>query len=222
MGLCPWTKEKEMRYLKLGAALAAAAALMALAVAAPASATVFCKVASAGSCGAGNVYPVGTELKGELESGSVFKVEEGTKLMAECRKSPITAKVSNAGGSGIAVVTQVEAVAFSECREEAVLVDLRGSLEVSSISGTNNGTVVWKGAEFTMGYLGAHCAYVPSTALGADAGKIIASPLSTSHAVFDMTMKVTRVEGVFPCPSEASFTAQYTLTLPKPLYVTAS
>jgi hypothetical protein len=212
-----------MSYLRLAALVAVAAvAVAAVAAAAPASAAVFCKVESAGSCGAANTYPLGTEVKGELEAGTVFKVEEGTKLMAECRKSPIMAKVSNPGGSGIAVVTQVENLAFSECREEAVLVDLRGSLEVSSIAGTNNGTVVWKGAEFTMNYIGAHCAYVPSTAVGADAGKIIASPLSTSHAVFDLTMKLTRKEGVFPCPTEASFTAQYTLTLPKPLYVTAS
>jgi hypothetical protein len=163
-------------------------------------------VASASSCGAANTYPLGTELKGELESGTVFKVEEGIKLMEECRKSPIRLKVTNAGGLGV-VVARIELVEFTECKGEPVRVLTRGSLEVNSISGTNNGTVTWKEAKFTF---------------GADAGKTIASPPSTSHAVFDLTMKLTRVEGVFPCPTEASFTAQYTLTAPKPLYVTAS
>lgn len=211
-----------MGYFKtLGVVIAAVAAAGVLIAATPASATVLCKTASSSSCGAENKYAPGTKLKGELASGSTFNVDNGAeKKYFECTASVFEGTVENAGGTGT-VSGRMETLDFTNCAPSGVFVLKWGTFELHWISETNNATVTLKGGEYTYIRAGVHCTYA-TQAGGSDAGTLTASGSSTSHATWDFNMPVTRVQGTLLCPSSLTFTAQYTVTTPVPLYVTES
>jgi RHS repeat-associated protein len=212
-------KEGErMKALKiLGLVAVAAVASIALIGAGTASATALCKNnASTTSCSA--AYGSGTEVKTSLVSGTKSKlVAEG--LNVECGKSSMVGKSSNAGSASETVKGSIETLTFEECGNNTVTVLKNGSLEIHHTSGTDNGTVTSTGAEITilthLPFLGTiHCIYATnSTDLGTLTGG--------NPAKLSVNAEVPRVTTSPFCSEKATWTAEYEVTSPKPLYVSA-
>lgn len=147
-----------MKDLKmLGAAAAAAMALIGLLGGGTASATVLCKTET-NPCSA--VYPGEgkTELKADLVSAqSIFELTDPEHLeFSRCPKETFTASISKAGNLFSTVVAPVTALEFSECVGFTKAVTI-GSLEIHSIPETNNGTVTVSELEITVNVSGADC-----------------------------------------------------------------
>ncbi|HET7510986.1 MAG TPA: hypothetical protein VFJ65_12150 [Solirubrobacterales bacterium] len=203
-----------MKYVKTpGLPVCVAAALMALAGAGAATASVLCKNNGSTSICSEN-YPSGTEIKSSLSTGTkaVLKTEFKT---VECSKSTVAGKPENGGDATESIKGSVEALTFEECNCE-VKVLKKGTLEIHWISGSNNGTVTENGAEVTVNcstiFGTVHCFYVTEkTDLGILSGGNPAK-LSAKATIPHLT-----TSGL--CSATASWEATYEATSPKPLYV---
>lgn len=200
----------------LGLVAVAAMALTALIGAGTASATALCKN-NASTTACSETYGSGTEFNASLSSGTEFVTES---LTVKCLKSSLVGKTSNAGSSSETVKGTVETLTFEECGNHTVTVLKKGSLETHHISSTDNGTVTSSGAEITflthtflLGTI--HCIYATeSTDLGTLTGG--------NPAKLSVEAEVAGVTTSAFCSEKATWTAEYEVTSPKPLYVAAA
>lgn len=176
-------------------------ALGALAFAGTASATVLCEE-DKDPCP--TVYPVGTEIAGELKSGEVTTF---SGLGDTCTESSFTGEVTKAGGSSSTVTVALTSLSWGGCNRAKEVVKL-GSLELHYQGesgyaglGTLSGLV----------YKDSFCTYEVATQ--SNAGLIPGSP----HGQLHMETKAA----AWGCPVQ-TWQVIYTLTAPSPIYVSAS
>jgi hypothetical protein len=202
-----------MRYIKsVGLALALLAAVALVVAAAPASATVLCKVAFPSTCGFANHLGPGTKISSHLKTGTraVLSNEFGEEFM-ECQESTFDLITTNTGGIGQTVTADTETFSWGNCSNVAPVVLKKPTLVLHWTTG-NNGTITESGLEISVG---------PSCTYGA-LGEQTVGPLTGGNpAQIDMNIVLARITGII-CPPKLSFQGIYEVTSPKPLYVTAS
>jgi len=202
-----------MKPLKtFGLVAVVATALMAFAGTGTASATVLCGNSS-GTSKCTEAYAEGTEIQA---------VNEGTTTLTtsfkniECSESTVAGKVTNPGGKSTAVSGNVETLTFGSCNC-TVTVLKKGTLSVSQIAGTDNGTLSSSGAEVTAScstiFGTVHCIYSTSeTDLGTLTGG--------NPAKMDISSaNIPRLTTSALCDETANWDATYKITGPTPLYV---
>lgn len=201
-----------MRYIKMfGLCLALAAVTMALG-AGTASATKLCSVNSS-PCPAGNTYGKGTAIKTQLVAGTKSVMSSGFVTIT-CSESTMSGKTTTAGGSG-AVLGEISSVTWKSCTSSlgsctTSALNTPWPAEVTGSGGNGTMTVSKPGGKFTCG--GTTCEYEGSKASvsisGGNPARAKASNVSFS-----------KIGGSFLCSSTASWSAEYEVTSPKPLFI---
>jgi hypothetical protein len=197
-----------MRRSAVLTALLGAALLAALLGASTASATVLCKTAT-NPC-TGGTYGKGTTIAASLKSGtkSVLDTPFGN---VECSEASIEGGVTNAGGEAGNVSGSVNTLSFGSCPFSTVTVLKKGSFTIKSPS-EGNGTLALEGFEITVAYSGFHCIYSATASLPLKGGSMASIGTSATLA------RTGGSSGAF-CGSTATWTVDYTVTAPEPLYV---
>jgi hypothetical protein len=198
-----------LKYLKmLGLAAVAAMALTAFLGAGTASATKLCTDTA---CTV--VYPKDTVIAASLITGGSARLTaaDGATL-ATCTGGNVSGKTGNE--SGAAVSGSIEELTWTGCSQTTHTIK-KGSLHITHISGTHNGTVVGTESEVTVGILGTTCTY--GTAAGTHLGVLQGG----ETPILKIETKVTKTAGGFLCPSTSGWDAEYVVTSPHALYVAA-
>ena len=210
-----------MNYLKmLGLAAVAAAALMAIVGASTATATVLCDSTST-PCPENEKWKVGTTVRFTVRSGTsgVWTDTSGSQI-ATCPEGEIQGNIAKAGSETSTVEIPVEPSHFvwQSCIHTETLEG--GTLELHTISGTDNGTVTATGFKFTTVVNGIDCIYGFPTAT--TLGTLTAS--GEGRAVLDVKTTMVKREGSFLCPGTLNWAEEFTQTQPSstPLYVEPS
>lgn len=196
----------------LGLLVIGAMAAMAFIGAGTASATKLCSV-NTSPCPAGNTYGKGTSIKTQLVSGTKSVMSSGFVTIT-CTESTMSGKTTNEGGAG-AVTGEISSVTWKNCTSglgscTTSALKTPWSAEITGSGG--NGTMSVKGAagKFTCG--GTTCEYEASkvslSVSGGNPAKAKASNVS-----------FTKIGGGFLCSSTASWTSEYEVTSPKPLFI---
>ncbi|HEX5593509.1 MAG TPA: hypothetical protein VFX35_09185 [Solirubrobacterales bacterium] len=204
-----------MKHVKmLGLAAMAIAALFAFA-AASASATELYNGAT--------TVKSGTALTSSL-TGTASLTTTGGTVLDTCTGGGVSGKTtSNGGGAGVNVTGSVEktGVTWSGCTKTTDTLE-GGTLEVAFKEGLN-GTVTGKGFKVTVVVseeFGGTCSYTLGTT-GTSLGTLVGS--TTTNATLSINAVVTGASGnSFLCPSDTKWVANYKVTSPSPLHVTAS
>jgi hypothetical protein len=173
-----------------------------------ASATVLCKTAT-NPC-TGGTYGKGTALEASLKFSKMHPLGA-----LNCAEGSIKGEVTNAGGEGTNVTGTFSNVSFSNCGSNTVTVLKPGTFKIKSPSG-GNGTLVWEGFEITVIIAGAHCIYggwLETTALSLEGGEM-ASLVNSNTTI----LRTGGMSGII-CGGTMTWTAEYTVTAPEPLYV---
>jgi hypothetical protein len=202
-----------MKYLKmLGLAVVAAAALMAFVGAGTASATT---LAIGGVAQNKAVTLEATLLPG---TSALLKDEFGTTTdtclsstvegTTENRVSPETTRFTGAVVGG-----KINTLDFTQCTHTTTVL-APGSLHVTWISGTDNGTVTSIGAEVTVQSTFFGASAVCKTGEGTDIGTLTGKTLTTEHAIMDINAKINC--GIL---GSSSWTGTYKVTSPTGLSV---
>jgi hypothetical protein len=207
-----------MKYLKmLGLAAVAAMALMAFVGASSASATVLCKVPGTGTttgttCPAGEAYGAGQEIHAVLVSGTKAKLATSFKTI-ECEES--TVKGETNAEEAEPLTGPEGTLTFGKCNCE-VIVAKAGTLSITWISGTHNGTLKSTGSETTVNcstiFGNVHCIYVTNNT---DIGTLTGG----NPAKVDANAEIPKLTTNSLCSEQSTWTAEYEVTTPKPLYV---
>jgi hypothetical protein len=189
-----------MRHLKfVGLAAIAAAALMAFA--GPASATIL-------TGPGGSTLGAGTAIAAVNEGMVVFHASIGT---VECNGSSLGGKITNAGGTGVAVSTSVETLSFSACNATVTVLS-KGTFSIEGTGG-NNGTLRGSNNELTIEFSGLHCIYRTN---GTTLGAVTGSSTTGATATMDISARIPRTggrSGVL-CLESVEWTAAYKITSP--------
>jgi hypothetical protein len=203
-----------MKHMKmLGLCLVAAMALMALVGAGTASATKLCKENKT-PCPAGSTITSGTAIKGQLVAGTeaVFTT---SLLTVKCPESTIEGKTTNAGGgAGVNVKGEITAVSWKNCKSGSTActttaLGLPWLSEVSGSAGSGTMTVSKVAGKFTCSVT---CEYEAASAATSVTG---GSPANVKAS----SVSFKKIGGSFLCPSTATWSSEYEITTPKPLFV---
>jgi len=213
-----------MKYLKmLGLAAVAAAALMAIAGAGTASATVLCH-STATPCS--QKWGVGTEPRFTVRPGGagIWTTTSGT-VFARCPEGEIKGVITNAGSANETVKTSVGASGLTWPGVEGCIKTITvegGTLEIHAITGTDNGTVTVSGFKLTIYNegLGGTCTY--GFGIGEHLGVLTGN--GSGNAVLDINTVFLKKEGSFLCPESLKWTEEFQQVSPSgtPLYVEPS
>jgi hypothetical protein len=204
-----YQRRKEMKLSKiLGVVAVAALALMAFA--STASATTLDKE--------GVKQNATVTIHATLLSGSSILLADTSNFFANtCTESTFhlhtnsfTAAGSNPIGGPILAMT------LGKCKEEPVVIDTLGSLTVSWISGTTNGTVRSIGAKVTSPSPFGALTCTTAASPGTDIGTLTGAPSATGNATLDINA-VTNCGFFLP---SAKWTGTYEVTSPLGLRVT--
>jgi hypothetical protein len=222
-----------MKYLKmLGLAAVAAMGLMAFFGASSASATVLCKQTDTPSCAVANKYGVGTVIHASLKSGTSAKLwadPKGENPLVTCTESTVRGTIANAGGSESTVSGPLTTTLNPEGKHTGLTwggctstTDTLttgssiGELEIHHIAGTHDGTVTSKNSDVTVSIFGVSCTY--GSGNGLDLGILKGG----TKQVLSINATISKVAGSFLCPEKTIWEAEYTVTEPHEIYVTAS
>jgi hypothetical protein len=198
-----------MKYLKAFELVAlVAAALTAVVGVGTASATELTCTEPAGTK---VMCPVGTEVHAEAEGNLVTHQSIGD---IPCSASTMKGKTTNTGGSSETVAIVLEALTFSGCNAEVVVLE-PGSLEIHTreASANGNGTVTWSGMRVTQTFVGFHCIFTTSAT---DIGTLTGSSTTKATPTLDIEATIPRTggrSGAF-CGSTAQWTGSYQFTAP--------
>jgi hypothetical protein len=203
-----------MKHMKmLGLCLLGVLTAMALVGAGTASATKLCSE-NKSPCPAGSTIKSGSAIKAQLVSGtkSVFTT---SFLTVECSESTIEGKTTSEGGAGVAVKGEISSVVWKSCKTSgggactASALGLPWLSEVTGSGGSGTMTVSSAAGKFTCGFT---CEYesksVSTSATGGNPALIKANKASFN-----------KKGGSFLCPATATWTSEYEVTTPKPLFV---
>jgi hypothetical protein len=210
-----------MKYLKmLGLAAIAAMGLMAFVGAGSASATVLCTTTTTPSCvnSATEVdkYAAGTVIDATLKNGgSATLTSSSGGTIATCTGGTVKGKISNAGSAAATVSGNIESLTWTGCSQTTHTV-ANGSLEIHHVSGTHNGTVTGNGSQVTVAIFGTSCTY------GTGEGTHLGTLTGGTEPILKIATTVSRTAGGFLCPLTAGWDAEYVVTEPHSLFVTAS
>jgi hypothetical protein len=199
-------KENLMKYLKmLGLVAAAALALMALLGAGAASATKLCKDSACTED-----YAAGTSIEATLSSGTttIYETTGGTVLNT-CSGGAMSGKTNSTSGAPLS--SNIASLTWLGCTRTMHTIK-NGSFSIEYASGVD-GSLSTAGTEVTINTIFGSCVYGPAGGLNLGTLK------GGSPAVLEINTILPRLSG--PCPSEWRWTAKYTFTSPKPLYVGA-
>jgi hypothetical protein len=196
-----------MKYVKMFALAAiVAAALMAFAGAGSASATTLTCEGSV--CAAG---PVGTGANFHSESNgkAVLDAPFGN---VECN-STVQGHVTSATPTATVAVDELK---WTNCGNDNVVTLGTGTLEITNIAGTKDGTVTSTGAKVTVEHIGTHCIFETS---GTDIGRLTGTTTLGGEertGKFDISATIPRVGGRSGalCGSTAPWTGSYTIDAP--------
>jgi hypothetical protein len=168
-------------------------------------------------CPSGSKWQSGTKMKFSLTSGNSANLSETAlpngegEMLDTCKEASAEGEIANAGGSGSTVTGPLSNLTWGSCTWTTTTL-APGKLEVESVSGTHNGTVL-SDAEIkvtTAIPLFGSCVY------GVKAGKDLGILTEGKPALFDASAVVEKLSGSsFTCPETAFWTANYTLTEPK-------
>ena len=197
-----------MKHLKmLGLAVMAALALIAIAGAGSASATVLCDE-NATPCPEAKRWNVAQVFETTLETANI--VFNAGLYNIECPETTMEGSLSNEGGAGN-VIIELEKITFGGCNCPITVVKT-GSMSVEHTVGTMNGKLTTANIELTWNCMGmGHCIYGEGpfgTLTGGATGTL------------DVNATMTRVKGAPPgCPATVSWKGNYKVLTPKPVYV---
>jgi hypothetical protein len=197
----PDTKEEYMKFTKiLGVVAVAALALMAFASTASAT-TLETK---------GVAENAAVTIKASIASGGSALLTDTFGVAANtCTSSTVEGTTTVFTGS--AVSGPISVLGWSNCTEGNPTVDAKGSLSVTNISGTTNGTVRSTGAKVTVpSFFGTLTCETNGTDLGTLNGKKEGTATMTINAVLSCTVVGT-----------AKWSGTYTITSPANLGVGA-
>lgn len=198
-----------MKYLKmLGLAALAAAALMAFVGAGSASATVLCST-NTNPCT--SKWPLGTKVEFSLKKGTsaLWRGTAGETLKT-CTGASLKAEITTAGSATETVKLRVTEDSWSSCTVPTLTLKT-GEFEIHNITGSTNGTLTYKGAEFTtQDPLFGDCVYGTASG-GTDLGTLTSS--STGDSVIDVNALLNPV-GLNCCP-EVVWAEEFTMTAPR-------
>jgi hypothetical protein len=199
-----------MKQLKMfGLVLIAALGLSILAGAGAAQATVLCTTADTAECTM--LYPGGTVVNLSLKSGTTMVVE-ATSGSLEDTCSGATVKGTVGVEAGEAASIELSEWSWSSCTQPTTGFTA-GSLDIEHIVGTQNGTVIGKGTEWTVEAFKVNCIY--GLASGTDLGVLTGG----AEPVLDLNAIIKKKSGSFLCPSDSVLTANLVVTEPHALYV---
>lgn len=202
----------------LGLAAIAAMAITAFAGAASASASELCST-NTSPC-TGTKYGVGTALEATSTSAVLTTTGGFINPTVTCTHSAVKGSVTNAGGKGSNVVGTINSLTFTSCSYSGgkCTVTSTGTpyLATGTATGGGNGTLTVEndgsgnpGASVACEGLPV-CSYssgdVSMSVTGGNPAKIVAN-------------KVLLTGGSFPCPTDATWTATYTVLKPSPLFI---
>lgn len=193
------------RLYAFGLVLVPAILVLSFTTASSASATVLCSTATS-PC-SGSVYGSGTTVEASLKGTSVLHPPFGN---VECSSSSIKGEVTNPGSEEANVSGTVKTFILSTCNATVTVLKL-GTFKVEAPK-EGNGTLKLEGFETTVETFGFHCIFSGSASFSLKGGEM-ASLQGTS-----LIKRTGGRSGVF-CGTEASWTAEYTVTSPAPLYV---
>jgi hypothetical protein len=213
-----------MKYVKaLGLAAVAVMALVAVAGAGTASATVFCEE-NVEPCPEAKRWSNGTAADLTLKAGTSFKtLDTNGEVLGTCNSATISWTITNAGGATQTLLgtTEAKQISWGGCTLNVVAVE-GGELEFHAIAGTANGTVTAKGFRITISTpIFGSCVY--GLGAGAHLGTLTSS--GTGDAILAINAVVTKVPGSSPvCITEFGIAGEYTQKTPSgtPLFVKAS
>jgi hypothetical protein len=192
-----------MKHLKmLGLAAIAALGLLAFVGAGTASATTLFKDAAKTEA-----YGAGTEIKSTLAPGTSALLKSGSVTIATCTESSVAGTTANA--TGVTVGGEITSLTWGGCSQTTHTL-ANGSLSIDS-----EGNVTGKGNSVTLGVFGTSCVY------GTGEGVKLGTLTGGSPAVLKINAQIPRIAGGFLCPSPGTWTAEYIVTSPSPLYVGA-
>lgn len=180
--------------------LAAALAAANLGVVSAASATVLCKTATR-PC-TGGTYGKGTLLEASLKAGTKLTFDAGYKTF-ECTEASLKGEVVSPGSNGASVTGTVSTLGFGKCGSVMTLV--KGSFAIKYSSGTS-GTLTLEGFQILAG----ECIYQGPASIPLSGGSMASIGSTTS-----MPLK----EGGAECAASGTMSAEYTVTVPEPLFV---
>jgi len=211
-----------MKYVKtIGLAALAVAAIMAIAGTGTASATVFCHATSS-PCA--EKWKAGTEPRFIVKPGTAgIWGDTSGAVAAKCPEGELRATITNAGSATETVKLSVPASGLTWQNVEGCIKTETlegGTLEVHSISGTDNGTVTASGFKISISILGANCVY--GFGVGANLGTLTGNGSGT--AVLDIKTNFVKKEGGFTCPLDLNWAEEFTQEKPSgtALYVLSS
>lgn len=190
--------------LRAGALAAALSAILALALAGSASATVLCTDSECST-----VYPTGTKIGGGLKSGTTARFTSGGSTLVTCTGSSIGGTTSNE--SGATVSGNISELTWNGCSQTTKTV-ANGALQIAWTSGSN-GTVSGTGSEVTVAIFGMSCTY------GTGGGTHLGTLTGGEEPTLAISATVPRIAGGFLCPASASWDAEYVITEPHALFV---
>jgi hypothetical protein len=187
-------------------------ALLMLVGASTTTATVLCKTTTSPCTSA---YPKGTELHAKLAEGTTAIVEVGGLTEDTCTSSTFKGETENDGSSTETVKAPLTTLTFTGCSNTTKVIK-PGSLEVA-YSEKGAGTVTSKSAEVTVVAFG-FISCILKTGEGTKLGTLDEPASSESDTV--LTVSATIPLSGAGCPKGgATLTADYTVTAPKPLYL---
>ena len=194
------------RLVALGFVSTSLLLVLGFATAAPASATVLCKT-NTSPC-TGGAYAKGTTIEASLKSKTKSVFDGPAKV--ECEGSSLKGEVTNPGGEAVVSGT-LSSLSFTACGSATVSVLKAGTFKVESPK-EGSGTLKLEGLEATVETLGLHCIFSGTTSFSLKGGEM-------GSLVSPTALKRTGGRSGAFCGTEASWTVEYTVTTPAPLYV---
>jgi hypothetical protein len=199
-----------MRYLKiLGLAAVAAAAMLSIAGAGTASATVLCST-TVEPCPPGQQWLNVTFDWSIPAGGSVLQTDTTGEPINTCKESTAKWTMIKNGGANETVTGQDELTSFGGCTFTTTTLKLANT-EIHKIAGTSNGTVTADGVtEITI-----NTVFFGSCVYGVKNGASIGDITEGNPAMYHVNAVTWRLAGSnFACPETDRWTATYTLTSP--------
>jgi hypothetical protein len=196
----------------LGLLVIGAMAAMAFIGAGTTSATKLCS-SNTSPCPAGNTYGKGTSIKTQLVAATKSVMSSGFVTIT-CTESTMSGKTTSEGGSG-AVTGEISSVTWKNCTSGlgSCTTSALKTPWLAEITGSGgNGTMSVKDAagKFTCG--GTTCEYEASKASLSVTG---GSPAKAKAS----NVSFNKIGGGFLCSSTASWTSEYEVTAPNPLFI---
>jgi hypothetical protein len=208
-----------MRLGTMIGAVATATALMAIWAAAPASATVMCKVdfEEEAICPKESVYPVGTGFSISLKPGTSSKLNVGFTTVT-CEESKMSGEITNAGELTATLSIGMKAVSFGKCNATVEIAEVNGFTFHWGVSSNNTrgyGTVDSVKTSVVSG--GVNCTYGGETIKGEKLMAIAGEPGQLQAT----EVELPKLAGSFMCAKTAKWTATYTINAPSPFSLSA-